>query len=77
MRPQIISKWKGIWRDDKGRFVEIYWEETPVGLAVGWFISPLGHVHPTEKEYYRDGDHTLDGSKLIERKRGDEKGWPL
>lgn len=74
MKPQEISKWKGIWRDDKERYVKIDYDETPEGLAQGFFL-PMDDL--SQLQHYRDGNHTLDGSKLMERKRGDEKGWPL
>jgi len=73
MKSQIESQWKGIWRDDRGRFVEIEPFETPEGLIQGHFLR----IERIGKELYRDGNHTLDGSKLMERKRGDEAGWPL
>lgn len=74
MKEQVTSKWEGIWKDDKGRYVKIDWQETPEGLAQGFFL-PMSDL--SQLEYYRDGNHTMDGSKLMERKRGDEKGWPL
>lgn len=79
MKTQEISKWKGIWKDDKGRFVHIEPFETPENLAIGFFIIPIGAGFGVgvSREFYRDGNHTLDGSKLMERKIGEEKGWPL
>jgi len=75
-KPKIprISKWKGIWKDDRGRFIEIEHWETPEGLSIGEFI-PRHEV--SEQFHYREGNQVLDGSKLMERKRGEEKGWPL
>ena len=69
------SKWQGMWKDDKGRFVLIDAYETPEGLAKGFFI-PFSDDNG-EKQMYRDGNHTFDGSKLMEKKRGEEIGWPL
>lgn len=74
MKPQITSKWEGTWKDDRGRYMRIQWNETPEGLARGFFIQGSGDL---DVQLYKDGNHTLDGSKLMERKRGDEKGWPL
>ena len=73
MKERPISKWKGIWRDDKGRFLEIESYETPEGLAVGYYIGSVG-IH---RLLFRDGTEVLDGSKLMEKKRGEEKGWPI
>ena len=66
------SQWFGIWKDDKDRFVVIERYETPEGLSIGHFFNE----YKSETQLYRDGNHTLDGSKLMERKRGEEKGWP-
>ena len=71
MKERPISKWKGIWKDDRNRFIEIEPHETPEGLAIGHFMG----VGPPE--LYRDGNHVFDGSKLMEKKRGEESGWPI
>lgn len=73
MRAPTISKWKGVWKDDKGRFVEIEHWETPEGLSIGFIMG----TETTAREHYKDGNNVLDESKLMERKRGEEKGWPL
>jgi hypothetical protein len=71
-RAPTISKWKGIWKDDKDRFVEIEHWETPEGLSVGCIMG----IENPPREHYKEGNNVLDGSKLMERKRGEEKGWP-
>jgi hypothetical protein len=73
MTEKPISKWKGIWKDDRGRFIHIDWLETPEGLAKGYIIGDKSE----ELYHYREGTNVLDGSKLMERKRGEEKGWPI
>jgi len=71
MREQQFSKWHGKWKDDRNRFIAIEPFETPEGLATGYFMG-VG-----DPQLYRDGNHVLDGSKLMERKRGEEAGWPI
>lgn len=79
-RAPTVSKWKGLWKDDKGRFVEIEHWETPEGLSYGFFIGAEyksgDSPYSFEKQNYREGNNVLDGSKLMEKKRGEEAGWP-
>lgn len=67
------SIWTGVWKDDKGRFVRCYGEETE-GITTGYFLDRA--AQDSETQFYRDGTNEVDGSQLMERKRGEEKGWP-
>ncbi len=69
-----VSQWKGIWKDNKGRFVEIEHWETPEGLSKGFVLGV--EITSAAREHYRDGNNVVDGSKLMIRKIGAEAGWP-
>lgn len=65
---------RGIWRDDKDRLVKIV-KQREDGIWLGFLINPkLGEEVPQAYTKYL-GVNTKDGTRLMERKRGEEKGW--
>ena len=63
---------RGIWRDDQGRIIKI-WAQEEDGSWKGEFSHDPKAGIQTYTKYL--GVNTKDGSRLMERKRGEEKGW--
>lgn len=62
---------RGIWRDDQGRIVEIV-RQLDDGSWLGHFRD---NMIPAQVYTKYLAVNTKDGTRLIERKRGEEKGW--
>ena len=68
---------KGIWRTEGGYFVQILKQTSRKGWE-GNFIDINGQIS-SHGFWVSNGDYYLGEMpqyKLIERKRGEEKGWP-
>jgi hypothetical protein len=65
---------RGRWRDDKGRILDITDQDEDTDLWRGFFLEDLKREH---QQFYTKyfGVNAVDGSRLMERKRGEESGW--
>lgn len=65
---------RGIWRDDKESLIKIV-NQREDGVWLGFLMNPKPEeeIPQTYTKYL--GVNIADGTRLMKRKRGEEKGW--
>lgn len=65
---------RGLWRDDQGRLVKIV-NQREDGVWLGFLMNPKPEEEIPQAYTKYLGVNIVDGTRLMERKRGEEKGW--